>query len=156
MTVPAEKHNSLAAKLRLTRQFFSQNISRLFQSSAGINRDTLKELETKLLIADLGVNITQEIINYLKDQAKAGKIVESSTYLAIIREKLEKILASCEKPLDLDTDSGSGPKVFLFVGINGSGKTTTIGKLANLTKNRGKKVLLAAGDTFRAAAVDQL
>lgn len=118
----------------------------------GADPETWEELETSLLVADVGVGTTQSIIEELKAAAEAQGISEGDALLALLRDQL---VASLDAPRDLVIQSGA-PTVWLFVGVNGVGKTTTIAKLARYELDAGHSVLLAAADTFRAAAAEQL
>jgi fused signal recognition particle receptor len=118
----------------------------------GADPETWEELETSLLAADVGVGTTQSIIEELKSAAEAQGVSEGDALLALLRDQL---VASLDAPRDLVIRSGA-PTVWLFVGVNGAGKTTTIAKLARYQLDAGHSVLLAAADTFRAAAAEQL
>ncbi len=118
-----------------------------------IDESLFEEIEIALLKADVGVEATDEIIEYLKKESKKRKIKDGEQLKELLKEKLVEILTPCKGELKL---LGEKPDVILFLGINGSGKTTTVGKLAAQLKKQGKSVVLAAADTFRAAAIDQL
>lgn len=140
--------------LMKTRHALSDNIASLFLGKKTIDQATLEELEALLLTSDVGVTVTQEIISYLTESLKRNQLQDATLVWEELKNYLEQILVPVEKPLIASaTDK---PYVILLVGINGAGKTTTIGKLAKHLQNEGKKVMLAAGDTFRAAAVEQL
>jgi fused signal recognition particle receptor len=119
-----------------------------------ISAELLEELETQLIGADLGVTVTTEILEELRQRAARHELVDADALLAALRAHLTAILKPCEVPLRIDRSVR--PYVVLVVGVNGSGKTTTIGKLAGEFGTQGLKVMLAAGDTFRAAAIEQL
>lgn len=119
-----------------------------------IDEELLEDLETRLLMADVGVEATTRIISDLTARINRKQLGDPNMLLAALHENMTAILQPVAKPLVTDTDKK--PYVILMVGINGAGKTTTIGKLAKHLQNNGKSVLLAAGDTFRAAAVEQL
>lgn len=119
-----------------------------------IDDDLLEELETQLLTADVGVEVTQKIISDLTDRISRKQLSDADALLAALREDMANILIPCSQPLTLNEQYK--PFVILVVGINGAGKTTTIGKLARRFQDQGNTVMLAAGDTFRAAAVEQL
>lgn len=119
-----------------------------------IDDDLLEELETQLLSADLGIEATQTIINDLTQRVARKQLNDPEALFAAMHADMVKILQPVSNPLQIQ--SSAGPFVILMVGINGVGKTTTIGKLAKQFQLQGKKVMLAAGDTFRAAAVEQL
>ncbi len=144
----------LADRLSATRRAFGGGLAGLFSTQRPIDAALLEELEGLLLGADLGVDTTAAVLRELTARAQAQKLTDSSVLAAALKEILLAILAPCEQPLALP--ASARPFVLLMVGVNGAGKTTTIGKLAHTFKARGHKVMLAAGDTFRAAAVEQL
>ncbi|MFV8433175.1 signal recognition particle-docking protein FtsY [Vibrio owensii] len=123
-------------------------------SGKKIDEDLFEELEEQLLIADVGMNTTTKIINNLTEKASRGDLKDGEALYGLLKEEMAEILSKVEQPLEIDTNKT--PYVILMVGVNGVGKTTTIGKLAKQFQSQGKKVMLAAGDTFRAAAVEQL
>jgi len=131
----------------------SAGLGAFFLGRKEISDELLEELETLLLMADVGVDVTTEIIGELTDRVKRGELNDSDTLKAELHRVLLDIISPCEQALDV---SGKQPFVLLVVGVNGVGKTTTIGKLAQRFQNEGHSVMLAAGDTFRAAAVEQL
>jgi fused signal recognition particle receptor len=118
----------------------------------GVDEELLEELEETLIAADVNVNAVQEILETLRSEAKAQRLREADDVRACLRELLKGWLGD---PAPL-TVSPTPPTVYLFVGVNGAGKTTSIAKTAHMLQQQGKRVLLAAGDTFRAAAIDQL
>ena len=120
----------------------------------GLDDDALEELETRLLTADVGVEATMAIVDHLRAEANAGRIRNTEQLRKAIANVMGGILAPVSEPLDIP--EFIRPYIILMVGVNGAGKTTTIGKLARRFQQEGKSVMLAAGDTFRAAAVDQL
>ena len=124
----------------------------IFSGFFSVDEDFFEELEENLILSDMGMDTTLEAVETLRERVKANKIKEAEEVKACLREILVEMLDVGSTELDL-TDK---PAVILMIGVNGVGKTTTIGKLANLLKNQGNRVLLAAGDTFRAAAADQL
>ena len=124
----------------------------IFSGFFSVDEDFFEELEENLILSDMGMDTTLEAVETLRERVKANKIKEPEEVKACLREILVEMLDVGPTALDL-TDK---PAVILMIGVNGVGKTTTIGKLANLLKNQGNRVLLAAGDTFRAAAADQL
>jgi len=126
----------------------------LFLAQKKIDADILEELETLLLIADVGVEVTGSIIQELTDRVSRNQLQDGAALHTALKDLLLAKLAPCEVPLN--TELAAGPHVTLVVGVNGVGKTTTIGKIASYLKQQGKSVILAAGDTFRAAAVEQL
>ena len=124
----------------------------VFSGFFSVDEDFFEELEENLILSDMGMDTTLEAVETLRERVKANKIKEPEEVKACLREILVEMLDVGPTALEL-TDK---PAVVLMIGVNGVGKTTTIGKLANLLKNQGNRVLLAAGDTFRAAAADQL
>lgn len=144
----------LASGLSKTRSGFSDGVANLLLGKKEIDDDLLEELETQLVMADVGVEATREIMATLTERVGRKELTDSDALFEALIEELQKILSICEQPLIID--SNKKPYVILMVGINGVGKTTTIGKLAKQFQARGKSVMLAAGDTFRAAAVEQL
>ncbi|MDD4345958.1 MAG: signal recognition particle-docking protein FtsY [Desulfitobacteriaceae bacterium] len=144
--------SQLKAGLTKTRQNFVQRVEELLTGRRKIDEELYEELEEVLIGADVGFKTSIELVNHLRQEVKARKISESDQLTGILTEKILEILGE-EKPLFF---SASGPSIFLVVGVNGVGKTTTIGKLAGRLKKDGKRIILAAGDTFRAAAIDQL
>jgi fused signal recognition particle receptor len=119
-----------------------------------VGEEFIEEMETRLLSGDVGVDATQEIVDGLEKKLWRDELGDSRAVLATIRDSMLGILGPCEQPLRIPDDVR--PFVILVVGVNGSGKTTTIGKIAHRLKSDGHSVMLAAGDTFRAAAVEQL
>ncbi|MGH8314225.1 MAG: signal recognition particle-docking protein FtsY, partial [Steroidobacterales bacterium] len=119
-----------------------------------IDADTLDELETRLLTADVGVEATQAILDELRRRLARKELADFDALVAALASAIGEVLRPVEKPLAIDATRR--PFVILVVGVNGSGKTTSIGKLAHRLKGEGRSVLLAAGDTFRAAAIEQL
>ncbi|RBW49187.1 signal recognition particle-docking protein FtsY [Marinobacter sp. F3R11] len=126
----------------------------LFSVGKKIDEDLLEEIETTLLMADVGVTATSEIIESLTEKLQRNQLKDGEALRKALRDELQSLLRGVTKPLALD--SAEKPYVILMVGVNGVGKTTTIGKLTKKFQNEGKSVMLAAGDTFRAAAVEQL
>ena len=124
----------------------------IFSGFFSVDEDFFEELEENLILSDMGMDTTLEAVETLRERVKTNKIKEPEEVKVCLREILVEMLDVGSTALDL-TDK---PAVVLMIGVNGVGKTTTIGKLANLLKNQGNRVLLAAGDTFRAAAADQL
>ena len=124
----------------------------IFSGFFSVDEDFFEELEENLILSDMGMDTTLEAVETLRERVKTNKIKEPEEVKACLREILVEMLDVGPTALEL-TDK---PAVVLMIGVNGVGKTTTIGKLANLLKNQGNRVLLAAGDTFRAAAADQL
>ena len=124
----------------------------IFAGFSAIDDDFYDELEEKLILSDMGMDTTLKAVEELKSRVKSEKLKDEEEVRSCLRRVLQDMLTVGEEGLDLSTR----PSVILFIGVNGVGKTTTIGKLAASLKAQGKKVLLCAGDTFRAAAADQL
>ncbi len=150
----------LRKSLSKTRGNFSESIARLVVGKKEIDDDLLEELEMILLSADVGIEATEKVIQNLTEQVSRKNLKDPALLISTLKQQLQTILAPIEAPLIPEHTPGSQetktPFVILMVGINGVGKTTTIGKLAKKFQNEGKSVMLAAGDTFRAAAVEQL
>jgi len=146
--------DSLASRLAKTRRGLGDSMADFFLGRKDIDRNTLDELETSLLSADVGVEATTEIIDDLQSRLSRKALANVDALQLALSEHMLDILRPCEQPLQVDTTNK--PFVILVVGINGAGKTTSIGKLAHYFQQQGKSVMLAAGDTFRAAAVEQL
>lgn len=148
----------LKASLSRTRENLGSGFVSLFKGKA-IDDDLYEELETQLLVADVGMDTTQKIIARLTESAKRSQLKDAEALLDILKDHMGEMLSKVDTPLAdviAQHDRSEGPFVILMVGVNGVGKTTTIGKLAKQYQQEGKKVMLAAGDTFRAAAVEQL
>jgi len=139
--------------LSKTRQSLGGGLVDLFRGKQ-IDDDLFEELETHLLLADVGVETTMKIIDSLTQSASRKELKDASALYDLLKAELKKIIEPASQPLVIP--EGEGPFVMLMVGVNGVGKTTTIGKLAKQFQAQGKSVMLAAGDTFRAAAVEQL
>lgn len=137
-----------------TRASLTGGMADLFSVGKKIDEDLLEEIETTLLMADVGVTATSEIIESLTDKLERNQLKDGEALRKALRDELHGLLKGVSKPLEVD--AGKQPYVILMVGVNGVGKTTTIGKLTKKFQNDGKSVMLAAGDTFRAAAVEQL
>jgi fused signal recognition particle receptor len=156
---PAEEKKSffsrLATGLSKTRSGFSDGVANLLLGKKEIDDDLLEDLETQLVMADVGVEATQEIMAKLTERVGRKELTDSDALFEALIKELQDVLAPCEQPLMIDS-ANNKPYVILMVGINGVGKTTTIGKMAKQFQAKGKSVMLAAGDTFRAAAVEQL
>ncbi len=143
----------LKSGLGRTRSKFSEGIANVFLGAKEIDDDLLEELENILLTSDVGVTATQEILNELTQKIGRKELNDVEAVQQHLKSYLSDMLKPVEVPLDV---SQKKPFVILMVGVNGVGKTTTIGKLAKKFQRDGKSVMLAAGDTFRAAAVEQL
>jgi fused signal recognition particle receptor len=144
----------LTAGLRKTSSAIGDGLWGIFQDKK-IDDDLFEELETQLLTADIGVPTTLKIVERLTEQANRKQLKDSAELFKLLQQDMTDILSPVAQPLTIPADH-QGPYVILMVGVNGVGKTTTIGKLAQQFKREGKSVMLAAGDTFRAAAVEQL
>ncbi len=139
--------------LNKTRNLLNTPVSELFSRHAKIDEELYEELETILLSADVGVEATQHLLDQLRLAAKRDRLTDAAQLYTALKTILRELLAPLEQPLDLDDKR---PFVIMLAGVNGAGKTTTIGKLAKRFQMSGLRVLLAAGDTFRAAAREQL
>ena len=144
----------LDKKLERTRSRFRDNLLDFMLGNKPIDADLMEELESQLIMADVGVDATTRILSALNKQVARPEVNDSSALKTALEQELTKLLAPVEQPLEIP--EADTPFVILVVGVNGSGKTTTIGKLAKQLQEGGKSVMLAAGDTFRAAAVEQL
>src|SRR4051812_19164604 len=162
---PAEPEPKLGFFARIkqglsrTSSNFAQGLGNLVLGRKTIDDELFEELESQLLVADVGLDATTEIIDNLTKAVARKQLTDGDALYAALREQLAILLRPVEKPLVVENrivDGTKKPYVILVVGVNGVGKTTTIGKLAKRLQNEGKKVMLAAGDTFRAAAVEQL
>lgn len=151
---PKKEKVSFFERLKRTRENLAFGIGALVTGKK-INEELYEDLETSLLTADLGVDTTNNIIERLREESKIKELRDAGALKNNLKNILKDILAPCSKHLKVEKQ-GDLPFVILMVGVNGAGKTTTIGKLALKYKAQGKKVMLAAGDTFRAAAVEQL
>ena len=135
-----------------TKSSFDEKINNVFKSFRKVDEDFLEELEEILIMSDIGVDTSVKIINNLRTKIKKEKIQDEEDVKKALREEMQAILDGNDISLHLNTK----PSVILVVGVNGVGKTTSIGKIANRLAKDGKKVVVAAADTFRAAAVEQL
>ncbi len=144
----------LKTRLTRTRSNFADGLANLVLGHKEIDDELLEELETMLLVADVGVEATTRIINDLNGRVRRKELSDPSALSLALKTQLQDILEQCGTPV-LQPSPGK-PQVILMIGINGAGKTTTIGKLAKHLQEEGNSVMLAAGDTFRAAAVEQL
>ena len=143
----------LRERLTRTRENLGDGLGDLLLGKKEIDDDLLEELETRLLMADVGIEATQEILDELPNRLRRRDSGDPEALMKALKEGMLELLTPCEAPLEV---ADQQPYVILMIGINGAGKTTTIGKLAKQFQNQGKSVMLAAGDTFRAAAVEQL
>lgn len=153
-----EKKESLDQGLQKTSESIFSKISKAVVGKAKVDEDVLDELEEILITSDVGVETTIKIIRRIEDRVAKDKYLNAAELDSILREEIASLLEenNTQDLLDFDIPADKKPYVIMVVGVNGVGKTTTIGKLANLFKNAGKNVVLGAADTFRAAAVDQL
>lgn len=151
---PKKEKVSFFERLKRTRENLAFGIGALVTGKK-IDEELYEDLETSLLTADLGVDTTNNIIERLREESKIKELRDAGALKNNLKNILKDILAPCSEHLKVEKQ-GDLPFVILMVGVNGAGKTTTIGKLALKYKAQGKKVMLAAGDTFRAAAVEQL
>ena len=143
----------LRAKLNKGDSWLTYDLANLLPGQ-GLDDDALEELETRLLTSDVGVEATMAIVDHLRAEANAGRIRNAEALRKAIANVMGGLLEPVSQPLDIP--EFIRPYIILMVGVNGAGKTTTIGKLARRLQQEGKSVMLAAGDTFRAAAVEQL
>ncbi len=145
---------SLRQRLSKTRENLSSGLADLLFGKKQIDDQLLEQLEDQLLMADVGIQATQKITSRLTESLQRRQLSDSESLIGALKHIMAEILDPCSAPLQIDP--AKKPFVILMVGVNGAGKTTTAGKLAQQFKNQGLKVMLAAGDTFRAAAVEQL
>ena len=138
--------------LTKTRDKFSSSLIQLTKKYKKINQEYFDELEEILIMADIGVNTVMKFMDRLIDRVKSEKITDPEELKEYIVDELFVVYVNGKVLSNKLVENESGPSVYLFVGVNGVGKTTTIAKLAHIYKNQGKKVLLIAGDTFRAGA----
>ena len=144
--------DKLKQGLSKTKTSFEEKINNVFSTFRKVDEDLLEELEEVLIMSDVGVETSTKIISNLRDRVKKEKLEDAEAVKQVLREEIKEIFDSVDNSLHLDTV----PSVILVVGVNGVGKTTSIGKIANRLRKDGKKVVVAAADTFRAAAVEQL
>ena len=154
-SVPQEPNllDRLKAGIEKTRAGFVERVEDLIAGKKEISPELLEELEYTLITADIGVGTTTEILERIRERVDRSMVNNSGELKQLIREHLLEVLQATERPL---AQVKEAPAVVMIVGVNGSGKTTTIGKLTNRFKSEGRSVLLCAADTFRAAAVEQL
>ena len=144
--------DKLKQGMNKTKSSFDEKINHVFKSFQKVDEDFLEELEEILIMSDIGMDTSIKIIGNLRERLKKEKIQEEEEIKQALREEMQKILDVTDINLHLETK----PSVILVIGVNGVGKTTSIGKIANRLAKDGKKVVVAAADTFRAAAVEQL
>ena len=142
----------LKTGLSKTKESFNTKINDVFSNFRKVDEEFLEELEEVLIMSDMGVDTSVKIVNNLRKRIKKDNIKDEEEVKEALRDEIKKIFDEVDNSLNLNTK----PSVILVVGVNGVGKTTSIGKIANKLKNDGKKVVIAAADTFRAAAVEQL
>jgi fused signal recognition particle receptor len=139
-----------------TRTELSARVEQLLTGNRPVDPELLKELESALLSADIGVRTTKEVLAALRQQVNEHKIDDADALRQELKRQIVTILTAPAPPVNSDCADSPSPRVLFVVGVNGTGKTTTIGKLANRWKNEGATVVLCAADTFRAAAIEQL
>lgn len=144
--------DKLKKGMNKTKTSFDEKINNVFSTFRKVDEEFLDELEEILIMSDIGMDTSVKIINSLRERIKKEKLKDENDVKQALREEMQKILDVTDVSLHLDTK----PSVILVVGVNGVGKTTSIGKIANRLAKDGKKVVVAAADTFRAAAVEQL
>ena len=138
--------------LSKTKESFNDKINNVFKNFRKVDEELMEELEEALIMSDVGMETSVKIIDKLRDKVKTDKIEDAEQ----VKQELREIIKGVFNDVDSDLKLDSKPSVILVVGVNGAGKTTSIGKIANNLKKDGKKVVIAAADTFRAAAVEQL
>ena len=141
------------SKLKQGLKKTGQGLNTFLLGKKEIDDDLLEDIETQLLVADVGVDAVTQIMSNITSMMGRDELEDANALVDVLRKELKAILKPCEQPLDIQKNK---PFVLLVVGVNGVGKTTTIGKMAKKYKADGQSVMLAAGDTFRAAAVEQL
>ena len=144
--------DKLKQGLNKTKTSIDDKINNVFSNFRKVDEKLLEELEEALIMSDIGMETSVQIIDNLRTRAKKEKIEDEEDIKKALREEMESMLSELDNSLNIETT----PSVILVVGVNGVGKTTSIGKIANKLQKQGKKVMLAAADTFRAAAVEQL
>ena len=144
--------DKLKQGLNKTKESLNEKINNVFSNFRKVDEDFLEELEEALIMSDIGIETSTKIISNLRDKIKKEKIEDEEQVKEALREEIENILEISDNSLKLETK----PSVILVIGVNGVGKTTSIGKMAARLSKDGKKVVVAAADTFRAAAVEQL
>lgn len=144
--------DKLKSGLSKTKTSINEKINNVFSTFRKVDEDLLEELEEALIMSDVGMETSEKIISELRNRIKKEKIEDAEQVKEALKEIIKNILDSVDSTLHIETT----PSVILVVGVNGVGKTTSIGKIANRLKKDGKKVVIAAADTFRAAAVEQL
>ncbi|HAX25299.1 MAG TPA: signal recognition particle-docking protein FtsY, partial [Chloroflexi bacterium] len=150
-----EAQPELEEGLKKTRRGIFADITALFDRS-DIDEELFEDLEALLIQADLGVDTTMDVVEALREDIRRERITDPAIARTYLRDEMVKLLENATKNRKVKIFQRGVPFVILVVGVNGTGKTTTIAKLANFHKSRGRNVMLVAGDTFRAAAIDQL
>lgn len=144
--------DKLKQGLSKTKTSLNDKLNNVFKNFRKVDEELLEELEEALIMSDVGMETSMKIIENLRDKIKTEKIEDADLVKQALRDQMKEILDSVDSELKLETT----PSIILVVGVNGVGKTTSIGKIANNLKKDGKKVIIAAADTFRAAAVEQI
>mgnify|MGYP002625432943 CR=1 FL=1 len=142
--------------VKKTNRSFFERLSRVFTGKTRVDDDLLDAIEEALVSSDMGVDTTLKIIDNLEERVKKDRYVGLEELAGLLQDEIGKLMPAGEHGTDGLFETGKKPFVVLVVGVNGVGKTTTVGKLASMLRSRGKKVIIGAADTFRAAAVDQL
>ena len=150
---PAETAPSIKERSGRTRSLFGDAFRKV-RGRAGVSQESWDDLEETLLLADLGVRLVDSLLTPLKARVKSGELTHPDQVIDALRAEMTAVLSTADRSLSLDAETK--PNVWLFVGVNGVGKTTTIGKVGHAQSALGRSVLMAAGDTFRAAAAEQL
>ena len=151
---PVNFFTRIKSGLSRTRHQFADGLSKLFLGQKHIDEELLEDIETQLLTADVGIAATTTIIESITEKYERNELKSADSLHNALKKELTDLLMTCDQPLEIE--AGKQPYVILVVGVNGVGKTTTIGKMAKRFQSQGHSVMLAAGDTFRAAAVEQL
>ena len=149
-----KEKQSLFLRLAKTRNFLTEGLHSVISRGGDIDAGMLNDIEDQLILADLGVEVSREVVDRLRTNIRARRVATVAEVRQELREDIAKILQPVARPWLIPT--GAGTQVVLVVGVNGVGKTTTVAKLAELLGRQGRSVMLAACDTFRAAAIDQL
>ena len=151
-----EKKETLDSGLKKSKDSFFNKISKVIVGKSKVDDEVLDNLEEVLISSDVGVKTTLKIIDHIEDRVKKDKFISSDELDTILKEEITKIICDSQVDDDFLSIGDNKPHVILVVGVNGVGKTTSIGKMANHYKSLGLKVMIGAADTFRAAAIDQL
>ena len=151
-----EKKETLDSGLKKSKDSFFNKISKVIVGKSKVDDEVLDNLEEVLISSDVGVKTTLKIIDHIEDRVKKDKFISSDELDTILKEEITKIICDSHDDDDFLSIGDNKPHVILVVGVNGVGKTTSIGKMANHYKSLGLKVMIGAADTFRAAAIDQL